>query len=172
MADQQHGERCPKAPRGEHKYEDVILAADNGKLYYLRREDYIRPENELTAENCGHCYDRAMDLLKQGVALGWIRPRPGNQACYLVNLASLRRVTPFEPATWKQEGPDPMQDLLAASEWADQAATHATAAALARELGEPGEALIAAKQTLHAAEQSAKDAQAAIEHLVAGDKGK
>lgn len=160
----EHGERCPKEPRGAFKYEDVILAADDGKLYYLPRHEYMKPEHELTRESCAHCYDRAMELLQQGVAMAWIRPRPGNQACYLVNLSSLRRTTPYEPET-PVEDVSALADVLGASEDSDQAATSAIAAALAIEQGDKANARWRIDATRAAARSALEQADRAKKRL-------
>lgn len=162
MADEKHGELCPKARTGEHKYEDIVIAADDGKIYYLKREDYIDPKREITEQTCAHCYHRVLEMLQQGIALGWIRPRPGNQACYLVNLSSLRRVTPWEKPSWAPDDKqDPVAEILASSEQSDIAAQSATAAALAIDIEDtPGamywaeKARVAAHKAVDAATQA------------------
>ncbi|WP_437767699.1 hypothetical protein WME77_12010 [Sorangium sp. So ce764] len=167
-----HGEMCPKPKRAPHKDEDLVIAADDGKIYYLRREHFMRPEFEITQEKCAPCYDRTTELLRQGVSLAWIKPRPGNQACYLVNLSSLRRVTPFEKPTPRSESEDPIEDVLMAAEGADLAASQATASALAMDLDHPEEALSRAVKVLESAEQAAKYARTAIQGLTERRKTK
>jgi len=167
MADDKHGDLCPKARTGEHKYEDLVVAADDGKIYYLKREDYIDPKREITEQTCAHCYHRIIEMLQQGVALGWIRPRPGNQACYLVNLSSLRRVTPWEKTSWTPEdAKDPVAEILASSEQSDIAAQSATAAALAMDFEDTPGAMYWAEKARGAAQKAARAATEAQRQLV------
>jgi hypothetical protein len=181
MADDKHGDLCPKARTGEHKYEDLVVAADDGKIYYLKREDYIDPKREITEQTCAHCYHRIVEMLQQGVALGWIRPRPGNQACYLVNLSSLRRVTPWEKPSWTPDDTqDPVAEILASSEQSDIAAQSATAAALAIDIEDtPGalfwseKARLAAHKAVDAATKAQRDIVAYVQRFEdARDKDK
>ena len=106
-------------------------------------------------------------MLQQGVALGWIRPRPGNQACYLVNLSSLRRVTPWEKTSWTPEtAKDPVAEILASSEQSDIAAQSATAAALAMDLDDTAGAMYWAEKARQAAQKAASAATEAQRQLV------
>ena len=72
---------------------DLIIAADDGKVYFVSEESY--KQEELTdpvrlAE--------AKALLQRGCVLAAVPNSDGTGAyCYLVNLSSLKDATPFEP---------------------------------------------------------------------------
>ncbi len=81
--------------------DDVIIASEDGKLYKLSQADLA--EYEVDYKNQKE-FAPIVSLLKQGVSVAAV-PVPDDQSgphaggdylCYLLNLASLRKITSWE----------------------------------------------------------------------------
>jgi hypothetical protein len=75
--------------RGPKPLKNLIIAADDGKLYELAEKDYKKKEFVIAEQDAGPI----RQSLKWGTTLAFIPPSVGvgiGSICYLVNLASLR----------------------------------------------------------------------------------
>jgi hypothetical protein len=91
MAGKTPGRTIPEFPADD----DLVLVADDGNVYWLKKADYTNEKFRVPQE--ARLTDQIDLLSKQGVLLADVRAtsRPGvGAACFLVNLSAIRQQSP------------------------------------------------------------------------------